>query len=66
VNSESVRLMLRTACSDVGGRKYFAAKVGVSQQYICDVLLGRKEPGKKILQALGLERVVTYRLVEGN
>jgi transcriptional regulator with XRE-family HTH domain len=38
-----------------------AADLGVSSQYLSDVLHGRREPGPKILNALGLERVVTYR-----
>ena len=42
-------------------QKSVATKLGFSQQYLCDVLRGRKEPGAKILDALGLERVITYR-----
>lgn len=46
----------------VGISQRLAAKqLGVSQQYLNDVLRLRKEPGAKILDALGLERVVTYR-----
>lgn len=34
---------------------------GVSPAYVSDILAGRREPGKLVLDALGLERVVTYR-----
>lgn len=40
----------------------WAKKHGVSQTYVSDVINGRREPGKAILEALGLERVVTYRV----
>lgn len=33
----------------------------VSTAYLSDVLNGRREPGKKILDALGLEAVTFYR-----
>lgn len=42
-------------------QKAVADQLGFSQQYLSDVLHGRKEPGAKILDALGLERVITYR-----
>lgn len=37
-----------------------AKDLGISPQYLNDVLNERREPGKKILQALGLERLVVY------
>lgn len=42
----------------------FAAKAGVSQQYISDILSGQRRPGQKILDALGLRKVVTYEVKE--
>ena len=42
-------------------QKDVAAKLGVSQQYLSDVLTGRRAPGKSILDALGLEKVISYR-----
>jgi hypothetical protein len=44
-----------------GSQKEFAAHHKISEQYISDILLDRREPGKKILDALGFERVITYR-----
>lgn len=38
-----------------------AAEIGVSRQYLSDVLAGRREAGPAILHSLGLERVVVYR-----
>lgn len=39
----------------------WAKKHGVAAAYVSDVINGRREPGKAILDALGLERIVTYR-----
>lgn len=44
-----------------GTQKTAAEKLGVSQQYLSDVLNEAREPGPLILAALGIERVVTYR-----
>lgn len=38
-----------------------AKQLGVSPQYLNDVLRSRRAIGKKILSAMGLERVVAYR-----
>ncbi|MDF2434507.1 MAG: hypothetical protein JWP44_4138 [Mucilaginibacter sp.] len=39
-----------------------AAAIGVSAQFLNDVLHGRKEPTGKVLEYLGLVRVVVYRI----
>lgn len=44
----------------------WSRKHGVSAAYVSDVLAGRRDPGKMILDALGLERVVTYRRKKDN
>jgi transcriptional regulator with XRE-family HTH domain len=40
-----------------------ANQLGVSPQYLGDVLAGKREPGKTILDALKLERMVMYKPV---
>lgn len=52
---------LRVAIDASGSQAAFAAQHAISLQYVNDVLRGRREPGQKILDALGLERVVGYR-----
>ena len=37
-----------------------AAELGISEQYLCDILKGRKPPGPTVLKALGLSRRVSY------
>jgi len=38
-----------------------AKEIGISAQYLSDVLRGNRNPGKKILDFLGIEKVVIYR-----
>ncbi len=54
-------LHLQTAINKAGSQKAFAKSAGVSEQYLSEVLNGKKEMGPAIQDALGLERVVTYR-----
>ena len=42
-------------------QKAAAAALGISPQYLNDILRCRREPGKKVLAALGYERLVFYR-----
>jgi hypothetical protein len=65
MTAEEVRDLIRLACKDAGAIKAWAAKHGISGAYVGDVLLGRREPAGKILDALGLIKVVTYRVRDG-
>lgn len=47
----------------LGSQKAFAARYGISEQYLTDILKRRREPGEKILKALGFRRIVTYEQV---
>lgn len=38
-----------------------ARELGVSPSYLGDVMSERRDPGKSILDGLGLQRVVSYR-----
>jgi hypothetical protein len=49
---------------ELGGQLHWAQAAGVRQGYVADVLRGRREPGPKILAALGYKRVTHYEPVE--
>lgn len=51
---------LRQQVAETGTQKDLAVKLGVSAAYLGDVLMGRKEPGKKLLKSLGLRRESIY------
>jgi hypothetical protein len=50
-----VRALLAAATSAAASQAAWARGQGISAGYVCDVLRGRKEPGPKILKALGLQ-----------
>lgn len=53
---------LTVACKNAGSQKAFAEKHNLSPAYVCDVMNARREPGKSILDALGIVRVVRYKI----
>ena len=56
-----VLALLAGECEKAGSKAAWAKLHGLSASYVGDVLKARREPGGGILNALGLERVVSYR-----
>jgi transcriptional regulator with XRE-family HTH domain len=44
-----------------GTQRQIATKLGVSEAYLSDFLAEKREAGPKLLQALGMVRVVTFK-----
>lgn len=61
LNLVGVVIRLRRECRRAGGQRAWASAHTISEQYVSDVLNGRRAPGNAILSALRLERVVAYR-----
>lgn len=57
---KDVLALLRKEAEAAGSQKELAAKLGVTAQYVSDVLNGRREPGESILKPLGLRKVINY------
>jgi transcriptional regulator with XRE-family HTH domain len=66
MNKSEVLKLIRQAVHDAGSQTAFARQCGVTTQYINDLLRGRRDPGAKILDALGIEKtvIVSYRTKE--
>lgn len=58
---EQVLKRLRHLAGVYGSQKALAEHIGVSGAYLSDVLQGYRQPGPKILKALGIERNEAYR-----
>lgn len=43
-----------------GSQKEFAKRFGISTAYLNDILHKRREPGDKLLNAIGVRKEVTY------
>lgn len=57
--------MLRKRVADSGGAQSGVAReLGISRQYLNNILAARIDPGPKVLEALGLVRHVTYLPVQ--
>lgn len=52
---------LRQWAERLGSQRALAKHLGVSEPYLSDVIHGRRDPGPKLLKALGLDRVVSYQ-----
>jgi DNA-binding transcriptional regulator YdaS (Cro superfamily) len=66
MNQADVIKRLADECRAVGGQSAWARQAGVSATYVSDVLAGKREPGGRLLLALGIKRVVLYMEVEEN
>ncbi len=64
LSPEQMREMLRQTINRDGSQKTFAEKIGVSAQYVCDCLQGRREIGKSIAVPLGYQPVTIYIPIE--
>jgi DNA-binding transcriptional regulator YdaS (Cro superfamily) len=65
INEQRLREMINIAIQIAGSQKAFAKQVGISQQYLTDTLRGRRAIGTKLLKWFDLERVVSYRRIDG-
>lgn len=54
------REALRLACVEAGTIKAWALDHDISLSYVSDVLKGNREPGDKLLTAMGWKREVIY------
>lgn len=57
---DSVIRKIKQIIEEQGTQKRAAEFLGVSQQYLTDLLHGRRDPGEKILSKLGLQSRVIY------
>lgn len=58
---QDVLQQLRGEIEAAGSAKAWAERHAISPSYVSDVLKGVRDPGPAVLEALRLERVVTYR-----
>lgn len=63
MTTHDVREIIKDLCAAAGGQHAWAKAMGISQAYVNQVIQGNREPGPAILDAVGLERVVSYRLL---
>lgn len=66
ISTDKMRAKLRDAVKKAGGQKHWAHANGVSPQYVCDCLKGRREIGEGISRPLGYVPITVYVPAEGS
>jgi hypothetical protein len=61
--SEFILQLKEAILSNYGSQKAFAEQHDISTAYVNDFFQGKRLPGQKILDAVGAEKVVTYRFL---
>jgi|WetSurMetagenome_2_1015567.scaffolds.fasta_scaffold102778_5 transcriptional regulator with XRE-family HTH domain len=57
---DEVVYLINQKCDRLGQQKLYAERVGISQEYLSKILSGKENPAHKILENLGLVKVVMY------
>lgn len=60
IDGTDVRRILLRLSYHYGSQKNLAAALGVSAQYVTDILHGKRKPGPAILRVLGIEAQTIY------
>ena len=60
LSAAQMKKKLIEACKQAGGQKAWAEANGVSPQYVCDCIKGRRDIGEGIARPLGYEPTTTY------
>lgn len=63
LNHDQLIALLKSRIRTAGTQKTFAKQIGISPQYLSDVLAGRRMPNRQILKALGYECVPCYKRI---
>ena len=58
-----VNNVLADACTVAGSQQAWARENGISPQFVCDVLQGRRAPTERLARALGYRRVVSFERI---
>lgn len=56
----ALRALLKAMCGNAGGMRAWGRKHGVTAAYVSRVIAGKRIPGKKLLDAMGLEPSTVY------
>jgi hypothetical protein len=60
VTEDYMRSALAKACQEAGSQRQWALDHDLSEQYVSDILSGRRDVSEKVAAALGWRRVVKF------
>lgn len=61
ITRDELTILLRAEIQAAGSQRALARKWQVAPAYITDLLRGTRDPGPRILDVMGYERVVLYQ-----
>ena len=64
MNKKELLQYLHELVNEAGSQKELAQRLKISQPYLNDILLGRRDPSRLLLNAIGFEKVVSYQRKE--
>ena len=64
ITERSLVKLLRDQVATCKSQKTVAAAIGISPQYLSDILAGKRELGTKVQSYFGVRRVVMYEKVK--
>lgn len=64
LTQEDLRARLNRVVDECKNQKEAALRLGVSQQYLCDILYGRRPIGGRLLQSIGVREIKYWETVK--
>lgn len=61
LRTSDVKQRLIKRAQQLGSRKALAAELGISQPYLSDILLGKREISFQLAEKLGLKKIIRFR-----
>jgi hypothetical protein len=61
LDADRVRILLKARCKRAGGWEKWAEKHGLPPTSVRNWYFGLRDPGEKLLEIMGLEKVVGYQ-----
>ena len=65
LSREDIAVRVVLLCNALGTQKELARKLCISESYLSDMINGRREYNESLLQAVGVDRIISYYGEEG-
>ncbi len=60
MNEREMISHIKSLCRKAGSQKAFAASLGISEQYLSEIIRGKRGMSDNVLTKLGFEKVILY------
>lgn len=63
ISQDAIITMLISKCQERGKKKGLAEQIGVSPQYVTDILKGRRDISSEVAEKLGYRKLVLFETI---